>query len=104
MPDIVNLPNIATQLGAALGIGTFGGQVLMGFIFMALFLFPTLFICNKSNMNPTLPALIVGLATLCAAVPLFGFPSWVLLLLFLLVGGLWAGISRDWLSGRGSDK
>ena len=102
MPDVVNLPNITSQLGTALGIGTFGGQVLMGFIFMALFMMPTLFFCSKYNQDAMWPSLIVGLSSLSAAIVMFSFPSWIVLVMFLLVAFLGAGKVRDWVSGRGS--
>lgn len=99
--DVVSLPGIAEQLGAALGVGTFGGQVFMGLIFMAIFLFPTIFLCSKRNVDLTFPILIVGFATLCAAIPLFGFPSWIVIVMFLLIGAMWGGKVRSWISGTG---
>ena len=100
--DVVNLPNIATQLGSSLGIGSIGGSLLMSFIFMFMFLIPTFYLCNKRNMDTTLPTLFVGGGTLIASVLMFGCPAWVVILIMLLTGALWAGMTRNWLSGRGN--
>ena len=101
MPDVVDMPGIATQLGAALGIGPIGGAILMGFIFMMLFLLPTLFFCNKYKMGSTYPTVIVGIGSLIASIPLFNFPSWIVLIIGLIVAFLFAGSIRDMLTGKG---
>jgi hypothetical protein len=100
--DVVNLPELATQLGSALGITAVGGQILMSFLFMAMFLLPTLYFCNRSHMDSTMPTVFVGGGTLIASVIMFSTPSWIIVLLMLMVGALWAGIARNWLSGRGN--
>jgi hypothetical protein len=92
---------MAIQLGAALGIGSIGGQILMSCIFMMLFLLPTFLICNKFRMDITMPTIFVGGGTLIASVIMFQTPSWIIILLMFLVGAMWAGMTRNWLSGRG---
>lgn len=101
MPDVVSLPGIATQLGAALGIGSFGGQVLMGLIFMMICLMPTLYLCNRRGMNVTYPALIVGISSLVGSVIMFGFPAWIILIIGLIAAFMFAGTVRDTVTGRG---
>lgn len=101
MPDVVSLPGIAEQLGLALGMPTGTGPILMGFIFMMLFLLPTLFFCNKYKMNSTYPTIIVGIGTLIAAIPMFTFPSWIVLIIGLITAFLFAGSVRDTLTGKG---
>ncbi len=86
------------QLGLQLNIGDTAGGVLMSLIFMALFLFPVLFLCRKS---PVIPAMFTGIGSLVACV-LFGWmPAWVMLLVFISVALLFSGAARDLITGRG---
>lgn len=101
MPDVVNLPNIATQLGAALGVGDFGGGLLMTGITMALFIFPILMLCNKYRMDSTWPTMITGFIVLGFSIYAYSLPVWILLMEVLLVAIILANTMRNFVSKGG---
>lgn len=111
MPDVVNLPNIAGQLGRALGLGytidgfgnvsSFGGGLLMTAITLAMFLLPLLFICNKWRMETTYPTLITGFLVLGFSTYAYALPIWILLMEVLLVSLLLANTMRNFVSKGG---
>jgi hypothetical protein len=101
MPDVVNLPNIATQLGAALGIGDFGGGLLMTSITLALFLLPMLMVCNKWKMDSTWPTMITGFLVLAFSIYAYALPVWILLMEVLLVALFLANTMRNFVSKGG---
>lgn len=86
------------QLGFQLGIGRWAGGVLMSLIFMALFLFPVLFLCRS---NPTIPAMFTGIGSMVVCVAVGWLDAWVLLLVFVAVSLMFASSARDWITGRG---
>lgn len=99
MSDVVDLPSMASQLGAALNVGDFGGGLLMTGITMAFFLFPILFFCNTKRMDPTLPALITGFVILSFSIYAYALPVWVLVMEVLLAALLLANKIRSLISG-----
>lgn len=107
MPEgVVSLSNLPAQLAIALGfdstsaIGLFAGQVCATLIFTCFFLFPTLFLSSKFKRDALLPSVVVGFMGLIFGVIAFALPYWILLIMAMLIGLMFAGGMRDWITSK----
>lgn len=96
--DVVSLPNLAHQLGVALGTSDTVGGFIATFIFLGLMVIPTLYLTKGRNL--ILP-LIEGIAVIIMGSFLLWIPPWIPLMFVLLLAALLASGFRDWLSGKG---
>lgn len=95
----INLFNMPEGLMQQLNIDLFSAQILASMIVLAVMLFPTL-ILSKGNV---VACVIVGVPTMLFTAALGWTPIWVLLVTCVLVGLMFSGGARTWLSGRGNE-
>jgi hypothetical protein len=99
----VNLLDIPAQLGERLGVGEFAGGLICSVILLMMTVFPTALL-NRSRRGGGGPIaeLIIGIATLSICIAIGWLPTWILLIMILLVVALLSGNLREWLGGRGA--
>jgi len=107
MTGEVSFQNLPGQIATALGFdptttyGSLVGSVFATMILMLLFVSPVLFLSAKFKRDALLPSLMMGFLSLILGVTAFALPYWILLIVAMIVGLLFAGSMREWLTGRG---
>jgi len=94
----INLSDIPTKLGEALGIGTFAGQILMSGIFMLMFLLPICMLTRKGR-GSWIPEFAVTLVIMGFCIAIAWLPYWFLVVLCMLLALTFSGRVRIWLTG-----
>jgi len=98
----VDISAIPQNLADKMGIPLFATQLLCSGILLLIFVLPTALIGRKKSGSP-IAELFVGFITLSVCIALGWLPVWLFLMLCLLVGVMFAGKMRDFLSGGGKD-
>lgn len=91
----INLDTFPIALGAALHIGTFGGQILASSFVLMMFLLPVS-IWSKNNMV----ALIIGITIMSFLIGIGWLPIWILLALSMLIASMYASKIKEWIGGK----
>lgn len=84
-PNILDIPS---QLGSALGIGTFAAGILCSVVLVFAFILP-LEIMTRGKSQFSVLIVGVGLMSFCVAVS--WLPIYVIILIILLIAGLFGG-------------
>lgn len=98
--DPVNLSDFPQQLATQLTIPLFAGQILASSIILGLFLLPTVFACSKFERDVIFPSLFMGFLSLSFCIAVGWLPTWLLLIVVLIVVALLSGNLRSWIGGR----
>jgi len=97
----VDLRKLPEQIGAALGIGTAGGQILLSAIVMMTLLLPGLVFASKNMMVHG----IMGLLGLAFLLVIGWLPIWLFIIVILLLSIMWAQVLMGiWKSRGGGDQ
>jgi len=96
----VNLSDVPTKLGEALGIGTFAGQMLMSGIFMLMFLLPICMLTRKGR-GSWIPEVAVTFVIMGTCIAIGWLPYWFLLIIGMFVALMFSGTMRDLITGKG---
>lgn len=101
--DEVNLLNLPHQLGTALGVGDTAGGYFASMILLCLFLFPSIMLSGYfgGQQSVMYTTLIVGLSITSLCVHLGWLPYWLLILVVIVVGLMFSGNVRGWITGKG---
>ena len=101
--DVVNLLDFPQKLCDALGMPTklFAGQLLASSIVLALFLLPTVFACSKFNKAVAIPSVFVGFLSLSFCIALCWLPYWLLIMVAILIGLMFASNFKNLIGGGG---
>jgi hypothetical protein len=101
--ESVDLAAVPQQLATALGVNLFVGQLITSLLFMALFLFPGMLIAGMYGGSGAVlyTIIILGFSTSGVCVALGWLPIWLYLMMVLLIGLLFAGQARGFITGRG---
>lgn len=94
----INLLDLPAQLGEKLGIGAFAGGILATSILILIFVLPTGMLIRKHG------ELVLIAETICLmsfSIAVLWCPVWILLILCLIIGLMYSGKAREWVSGRG---
>ena len=94
--DVVDISKLPNKLAEALNAPLFAGQILASAIPFGLICFPT-FLLTKS------PLAHVSAIILCLGftIAIGWLPVWLFLMLCLILGLMFAGQMRDFITGRG---
>jgi len=94
--DVVDISKLPNKLAEAFNAPLFAGQILASAIPFGLICFPT-FLLTKS------PLAHVSAIILCLGftIAIGWLPVWLFLILCLLIGLMFAGQMRDFITGRG---
>jgi len=96
----VDLQSIPTQLAEALGIPTFGGQILISGITMLMFLLPICLLTRKGR-GSWIPEVAVTFVIMGFCIAIDWLPYWFLLITCMLVALMFSGTMRDLITGKG---
>jgi len=98
----IDISAIPQGLADKMGIPLFATQLLCSGILLLIFVMPVALIGRKKSGSP-IAELFVGFLILGVCIALGWLPVWLFLMLCLLVGLMFAGKMRDFLSGGGKD-
>lgn len=93
LPSFGDLP---TFFGAVLGIGVYGAGIFLSGIVLMAFLLPIVWYGKSS-----LAVMIVGLVMVGFLVTISWLPTFIILIIILLIAGMYASKIGDWLSPQG---
>jgi len=96
----IDFSAIPQNLADKMGIPLFAGQLLCSTILLLMFVLPTALIARKKSASP-IAELMLGLCSLAVCLALGWLPVFLLLVLCLLIGIMYAGAMRDFLSKGG---
>lgn len=96
----VDLSKIDEQLALRLGVTTFIGGIICTTILFMMIVLPIAIIARRKNPG-FIPELIGGMLCLSLSIALGWLPTWILLIIILMIVALLSGNLRDWLGGRG---
>ena len=94
--DVVDISKLPNKLAEALNAPLFAGQILASAIPFCLICFPT-FLLTKNTMAHV-SAIILCLSFTIA---IGWLPVWIFLILCLILGLMFAGQMRDFITGKG---
>lgn len=100
--DVVDLPSFPEKLAEKLNISLFTAKLLASLILMCIPLFPSMLIAGYFGGKDAVAysCLIVGLSMMGFCVALTWMPVWIFLIICVLVGIMFAGTMRGWITGR----
>jgi len=96
----VDLQSIPTQLAEALGIPTFGGQILFSGVVMLMFLLPLCLLTRKGR-GSWVPEVATTFVIMGACIAIGWLPYWFLLIICMFVALMFSGTMRGLITGRG---
>lgn len=91
-----DLPSVPQQLANRMGMSLFAGQILMSVITISLFTLPVLFLTKGKNI---MVSLVIGILAMGFCVAIGWLGVWILLVVILFIGLLFASKAREWLTG-----
>jgi hypothetical protein len=94
--DVVDISKLPNKIAEALHAPLFAGQILASAIPFGLICFPP-FLLTKNSMAHV-SAIILSLSF---SIAIGWLPVWIFLILCLLIGLMFAGQMRDFITGRG---
>ncbi|MBA7493375.1 hypothetical protein ES702_03933 [subsurface metagenome] len=95
-PPFVDLPDAFADV---LGISPFSAGILLSGIFLMMFLLPIVWYGKSS-----LAVMMVGLVNIGFLVTIGWLPTWIILIIILLIAGMYASKIADWLSPASRQK
>jgi len=96
----LNLTDLPEYFAEALGIPTFGGQVLFSGIIMLMFLLPLCLLTRKGR-GSWIPEVALTFVIMGACIAIGWLPYWFLLMVCLFVALMFSGTMRDLITGKG---
>jgi hypothetical protein len=93
----IDITEFDDRLGDALGIGAFGGGLMLTMILL-IFAFGLIGIVTRKQ--PSFMILLILGASICSFSIACGWlGAWFLILVVMMIAGMFSGKMRDWLSG-----
>jgi len=94
--DVVDISKLPNKLAEALNAPLFAGQILASAIPFCIICFPTFLLTKNSMAHVSAVIIVLGFD-----VAIGWLPVWLLLVLSVLIGLMFAGQMRDFITGRG---